>query len=65
MGIAYPDHYKRLKLLQDVDLVMAECRGLLAHHGIAEETARAAIRAMLDEQPLPLQRRPDANAARN
>jgi heterodisulfide reductase subunit D len=57
MGIAYPDHYKRLKLLQDVDLVMAECRDLLAHHGIAEETARASIRAMLDEQPLPLQGR--------
>src|SRR5260370_3595846 len=54
MGIAYPDHYKRLKLLQDVDLVMAECRDLLAHHGIAEEAARASIRAMLDEQPLPL-----------
>jgi len=57
MGIAYPDHYKRLKLLQDVDLVMAECRDLLAHHGIAEEAARASIRAMLDEQPLPLQGR--------
>ena len=61
MGIAYPDHYKRLKVLQDVDLVMAECRDLLAHHGIAEEAARASIRAMLDEQPLPLQGRPNAN----
>jgi Fe-S oxidoreductase len=61
MGIAYPDHYKRLKLLQDVDLVMAECRDLLAHHGIAEEAARASIRAMIDEQPLPLQGRPAAN----
>jgi heterodisulfide reductase subunit D len=57
MGIAYPDDYKRLKLLQDVDLVMAECRDLLAHHGIAEEAARASIRALLDEQPLPLQGR--------
>jgi len=63
MGIAYPDDYKRLKLLQDVDLVMAECRDLLAHHGIAEEAARASIRAMLDEQPLPLQGRPAANLA--
>jgi len=35
--------------------VMAECRDLLAHHGIAEDAARASIRAMLDEQPLPLQ----------
>jgi heterodisulfide reductase subunit D len=55
MGLTHPDHYKRLKLLQDVDLVMAECRDLLAHHGIPDETARASIRAMLDEQPLPLQ----------
>jgi Fe-S oxidoreductase len=61
MGIAYPDHYKRLKLLQDVDLVLAECRDLLAHHGIAEEAARASIKAMLDEQPLPLQGRPAGN----
>jgi heterodisulfide reductase subunit D len=57
MGIAYPDHYKRLKLLQDVELVMADCRNLLAHHGITEEAARASIRAMLGEQPLPLQYR--------
>jgi Fe-S oxidoreductase len=57
MGIAYPDHYKRLKLLQDVELVMAECRDLLAHHGIAEEAARTSIRAMLDEQPVPLRHR--------
>jgi Fe-S oxidoreductase len=55
MGIAYPDHYKQLKLLQDVDLVIAETRELLAHHGIAEEAARSSIGAMLDEQPLPLQ----------
>jgi hypothetical protein len=55
MGLAYPDHYKRLKLLQDVDLVMAECRDLLAHHHITEDAARASIRAMLEEQPVPLQ----------
>jgi heterodisulfide reductase subunit D len=54
MGLAYPDHYKRLKLLQDVDIIMAECHDLLAHHGIAEEAARASIKAMLDDQPLPL-----------
>ena len=63
MGLAYPDHYKRLKLLQDVDLIMAECRELLAHHGIADEAARASIRAMLDDQPLPLRREPAAHPA--
>jgi heterodisulfide reductase subunit D len=55
MGLAYPDHYKRLKVMQDVDLIMAECRDLLAHHGIADEAARISIKAMLDDQPLPLQ----------
>ena len=63
MGLAYPDHYKRLKLLQDVNLIMAECRALLTHHGIADEAARASIRAMLDDQPLPLQRKPIAHPA--
>jgi heterodisulfide reductase subunit D len=55
MGLAYPDHYKRLKQLQDVDLIMAECHDLLAHHGIGDEAARVSIKAMLEDQPLPLQ----------
>jgi heterodisulfide reductase subunit D len=54
MGIAYPDHYKRLKLLQDVDLIVAECHDHLSHYGIGEAAARASIQAMLDDQPLPL-----------
>jgi heterodisulfide reductase subunit D len=55
MGIAYPDHYKRLKILQDVDLIVAECRDLLIHHGICDDAARQSIKAMLEDQPLPLQ----------
>jgi Fe-S oxidoreductase len=55
MGLAHPDHYKRLKLLQDVDLIIAETRELIDHHGISEDTARAAVVAMLEDQPLPLQ----------
>jgi Fe-S oxidoreductase len=55
MGIARPDHYKRLKILQDVDLIVAECRDLLDHHGIRDEAARQSIQAMLADQPLPLQ----------
>jgi heterodisulfide reductase subunit D len=54
MGIAYPDHYKRLKIRQDVDLIVAECRDLLDHHGIHDDDARRSIKAMLDDQPLPL-----------
>ncbi len=55
MGLVREDHYKRLKILQDVDLILEECRDRLAHHDIAEDTARASIKAMLDDQPLPLQ----------
>jgi heterodisulfide reductase subunit D len=56
MGIAYPDKYKQLKMLQDVDLIVAECRDLLTRHGIRDELARQSIKAMLEDQPLPLQR---------
>ncbi len=55
MGLAREDHYKRLKILQDADLILEECRDRLARHGIAEDAARASIKAMLDDQPLPLQ----------
>ena len=41
--------------LQDVDLIVAECRDLLAHHGIRDDAARQSIKAMLEDQPLPLQ----------
>jgi Fe-S oxidoreductase len=54
MGLAREDRYKRLKMLQDEDLILAECRDRLAHHGVSEDAARASIRAMLDDQPLPL-----------
>jgi heterodisulfide reductase subunit D len=57
MGLAHPDHYKRLKLLQDVDLIIAETRELIDHHGISAEAARAAVVAMLNDQPLPMQGR--------
>jgi heterodisulfide reductase subunit D len=56
MGIAYPDHYKRLKILQDVDLIVTECQDLLTRHGIRDDLARQSIKAMLADQPLPLQR---------
>jgi heterodisulfide reductase subunit D len=55
MGIVHPDHYKRLKMMQDADLIIAECSELLDHHGIDENTARKAVAAMLADQPLPLQ----------
>ena len=54
MGLAHQDHYKRLKVMQDVDAIMADCADLIAHHGLDETTARASVKEMLDEQPLPL-----------
>jgi heterodisulfide reductase subunit D len=54
MSIHHDDHFKRLKMLQDVDAIAADCQDLIAQHGLDPATTRAAIQAMLDEQPLPL-----------
>jgi hypothetical protein len=63
MGIRYADHFKRLKMLQDVDAIAADCKDLAARHGLDDETMRQAIQAMLEEQPLPLRGGAQANAA--
>jgi heterodisulfide reductase subunit D len=54
MGLHYDDRFKRLKLIQDVEAIAADCQDLIAQHGLDMTTTRAAIQAMLDEQPLPL-----------
>src|ERR1700719_1447689 len=55
MGIGYADHFKRLKIMQDADAIVADCDDLLKQHGVSTETARAVVaEAMLAEQPLPL-----------
>jgi hypothetical protein len=54
MGLHHDDHYKRLKIMQDADAILADCNDLVKKHGLDVETTRLAIRAMLDEQPLPL-----------
>src|SRR5262245_19557182 len=54
MGLHHEDQFKRLKLMQDVDAIAADCQDLIAQHGLDPATTRAAIQAMLDEQPLPL-----------
>jgi len=54
MGLHHDDHFKRLKVLQDVEAIAADCQDLIAQHGLDPATTRAAIQAMLDEQPLPL-----------
>ena len=54
MGLHRNDHYKRLKMMQDADAILADCRDLAEKHGLDIEATRAAIQAMLDEQPAPL-----------
>ena len=54
MGIHYDDHYKRLKMMQDADVILADCQELMQKHGLDAATTRLAIKAMLDEQPAPL-----------
>lgn len=62
MGLSQEDRFKRLKKLQDVELILSETRDLLGQHNVPEENARESIKAMLDEQPLPLRGKHD-NAA--
>jgi heterodisulfide reductase subunit D len=54
MGLHRDDRFKRLKMMQDADAILADCRDLVEQHGLDLEATRAAIKAMLDEQPAPL-----------
>ncbi len=54
MGLHRDDNYKRLKIMQDADAILADCQDLVQVHGLDAATTRAAIQSMLDEQPAPL-----------
>jgi heterodisulfide reductase subunit D len=54
MGLHYDDQFKRLKMMQDADTILADCKDLVDRHGLDPQTTRLAIQAMLAEQPLPL-----------
>ena len=54
MGLHEDDHYKRLKIMQDADAILADCSDLVQKHGLDVTTTRGAIKAMLAEQPAPL-----------
>jgi heterodisulfide reductase subunit D len=54
MGLDYDDSFKRLKMMQDADAILADCADLVEKHGLDRDTTRLAIQAMLDEQPAPL-----------
>jgi heterodisulfide reductase subunit D len=61
MGLHEEDIYKRLKLMQDADAIVADCSDLVAQHKLNIEEARSVVaKAMLADQPLPL-RGPPSN----
>jgi len=56
MGLSQADHYKTLKIKQDVDAIISDAGDLLKQHGVNLDTARKVIvNTMLGDQPLPLQ----------
>jgi len=58
MGLHHDDHFKRLKIMQDADAIVADCKDMIAAYGIEPVFAReVVIKAMLKEQPLPLRGR--------
>jgi heterodisulfide reductase subunit D len=54
MELHHDDHFKRLKMMQDTDTILADCKDLVDRNGLDPETTRLAIQAMLAEQPLAL-----------
>src|SRR6185437_13335179 len=58
MGLHRGDRYKELKITQEADLIVNECADLIATHSLDPALARAVVvKAMLGDQPLPLQAR--------
>ena len=56
MGFRQEDHYKHLKIKQDVDAIVADASDLMKRHNVNLDTARKVIvNGMLGDQPLPLQ----------
>jgi heterodisulfide reductase subunit D len=55
MGLHRHDRYKELKIMQDVDAIVADCADLIAKHSLDPGHVRdVVVKAMLGEQPLPL-----------
>ena len=54
MGLYHDDHFKRFKIMQDAEAILADCSDLVKLHGLDLATTRLAIEGMLEEQPVPL-----------
>ena len=56
MGLHRHDRHKELKITQDADLIVKECADLIGAHALDPALAReVVVKAMLGDQPLPLQ----------
>jgi Fe-S oxidoreductase len=57
MGVQRRDRFKQLKIMQDADQIVSECGDLIAQHALDAGKARdVVVKAMLGDQPLPLNR---------
>lgn len=64
MGLHHDDDFKRLKIMQDADAIVADCGDMIAAYGIDPAAAREIVaNVMLAEQPLPLGRPLDGAGA--
>ncbi len=55
MGLHHDDVFKRLKIMQDADAIVADCSEMIAARGIDPAHARdMVVKAMLADQPVPL-----------
>ncbi len=55
MGLHHDDHFKRLKIMQDADAIVADCKDLITANGVDPAMARdMVVKVMLGDQPLPL-----------
>ncbi|MAO56832.1 MAG: hypothetical protein CMM61_14225, partial [Rhodospirillaceae bacterium] len=57
MGLSRPDLFKRMKLMQDADAIMAEAADLIETHGLDPEEVRDVILSdIFGERKLPTDR---------
>jgi len=55
MGLHQDDNYKRLKIMQDAEAIVADCRDLIEQHDLDPDTVRTIVaKTLLGDQPLPL-----------
>jgi heterodisulfide reductase subunit D len=60
LGLRHADHFKRLKIMQDADAILADCKDMMAANGVDPVLARdMVVKIMLGDQPLPLGHGPE------